>query len=49
MHNNLQSPIMMVSGKKAREILNKAQSPTANHTRTINMAKERLKKVGASK
>lgn len=41
---------MVVSGKKAKEILKKSQTPIANHAKTVNkVARERLKKMGASK
>lgn len=49
MYNNSQSPIMVVSGKKAKEILKKSQTPIANHAKTVNKARERLKKMEASK
>lgn len=49
MYNNSQSPIMVVSGKKAKEILKKSQTPMANHTRTVDKAKERLRRMGTTK
>lgn len=49
MYNNSQSPIMVVSGKKAKEILKKAEKPIANHTRAVNKARERLRKLGTIK
>ena len=49
MYNNSQSPIMVVSGKKAKEILKKAETPIANHTRAVNKARERLRKLGTIK
>ena len=49
MFNNLQSPIMVVSGKKAKEILKKSETPIANHMGTVNKAKERLRKMGTTK
>lgn len=49
MYNNLQSPIMVVSGKKAKELLKKSQTPISNHTKAINKAKERLKKMETAK
>lgn len=49
MYNNLSSPIMIVSGRTAQEILKKSQRSDIDYTDTINKAKERLRKVGAIK
>lgn len=49
MYNNSQSPIMILSGKKAKNILKKAETPIENHTKTVNRAKEKLKKMSAVK
>lgn len=49
MYNNSQSPIMVISGKKAKEILKKSQKPIANHASAVVRAKERLKKAGVAK
>ena len=49
MYNNSQSPIMVVSGKKAKEILKKSQTPITDHTQTIRKAEERLRKIGTIK
>lgn len=46
MYNNSQSPIMVVSGKKAKQILKKSETPRPNHTQTVKRAKERLEKMG---
>lgn len=40
---------MVVSGKKAKEILKKSETPIVNHTETVNKAKERLRKMGMTK
>lgn len=49
MYNNSQKPIMVLSGKKAREILRKSETPIANHTKTVNKAKERLERMRTTK
>ena len=49
MYNNSPSPIMVVSGKTAQEILKKSQKPIGDYTDAINIARERLRKVGAIK
>ena len=49
MYNNSPSPIMVVSGKTAQEILKKSQKPIGDYTDAINKARERLRKVGAIK
>ena len=49
MYNNSPSPIMVVSGKTAQEILKKSQKPIGDYTDAINKARERLRKGGAIK
>ena len=49
MYNGSPSPIMVVSGKTAQEILKKSQRSDIDYTDAINRAKERLRKVGAIK
>ena len=45
MYNGLQSPIMVITGKKAKEIYAKSQTPMKDHTKEIRKAKQRLKKM----
>lgn len=45
MYNGLQSPIMIITGKKAKEIYERSQTPMADHTKEIKEARERLKKM----
>lgn len=49
MYDNSPSPIMIVYGKTAQEIVKKYQRFNINYTDVINTAKERLRKVGAIK
>lgn len=49
MYDNSPSPIIIVSGKTAQEILKKSQRSGIDYTDAINKAKERLRKVGAIK
>ena len=44
MYNNSQSPIMVISGKKAEKMLSKSEKPIADHTKTIDRAKDKLRK-----
>ncbi len=46
MYNNSQSPIMVISGKKAEKMLSKSEKPIADHTKTIDRAKDKLRKMG---
>ena len=41
MYNNSQSPIMVISGKKAEKMLSKSEKPIADHTKTIDRAKDK--------
>lgn len=49
MYNNSQSPIMIISGKKAEKMLSKSEKPIADHTKTIDRAKDKLRKMGKNK
>ena len=46
MYNNSQSHIMVISGKKAEKMLSKSEKPIADHTKTIDRAKDKLRKRG---
>lgn len=46
MYNGSPSPIMVVSGKTAQEILKRSQRSDIDYTDAVNKAKERLRKVG---
>ena len=46
MYNNSQSPIMVISGKKAEKMLSKSEKTIADHTKTIDRAKDKLRKMG---
>lgn len=45
MFNGLPSPIMLIIGKKAKEIYERSQIPMADHTKEIREARYRLKKM----
>lgn len=45
MFNGQQSPIMIITGKKAKEIYERSQIPMADHTKEIREARDRLKKM----
>ena len=49
MYNSLPSPIMIVYGEAAYEILKKSQRSNIDYTDAISKAKERLRKVGTIK
>lgn len=42
MNNSLQSPIMILIGRRAKELLKRAEKPIGNHTEVIKNAKEKL-------
>ena len=45
MFNGLQSPIMVVTGKKAKEVYERSQTPMGDHTKEIKEARKRLRKM----
>lgn len=49
MFNGQQSPIMIITGKKAKEMYERSQTPMADHTKEIREARERLIKAGMFK
>ena len=49
MYGNTQSPIMIISGKKAQKILQDIERPVPNHAETVNKAKEKLKRLSTVK
>ena len=49
MFNGQQSPIMVITDKKAKEIYERSQTPIGDHTKEIREARERLRKAGMFK
>ena len=49
MFNGQQSPIMIITVKKAEEIYERSQTPMGDHTREIREARERSGKAGMFK
>lgn len=49
MFNGQQSPIMVIHGETAKEMIEQAESPKRNHTKEVNIARERLRKAGMFK
>ena len=49
MYNGLPSPIVVVHGEKAKEMIRKSETPRGNHTKEVNIARERLRKAGMFK
>lgn len=45
MFNGLQSPIMLITGKTAKEIYEKSKIPMVDHTQEVREARDRLKKM----
>lgn len=45
MFNGLPSPIMLITGKKAKEIYERSQIPMTDHTKEIKEARKRLRKM----
>lgn len=46
MYNGLPSPIVVVYGEKAKEMIRKSEAPRGNYTKEVNIARERLRKAG---
>lgn len=44
MNSNSHNSIMILVGKKAKELLERAEQPIGNHTEAIKKAKEKLNK-----
>ena len=49
MFNGQQSPIMVIHGETAKKMIEQAESPKRNHTKEVNIARERLRKAGMFK
>ncbi len=49
MFNGQPSPIMIITGKKPKEIYERLQTPMGDHTKEIREARERLRKAGMFK
>ena len=49
MYNGLPSPIVVVHGEKAREMIRKSEAPRRNYTKEVNVAREKLRKAGMFK
>lgn len=49
MYNGLPSPIVVVHGETAKEMIRRSEALRGNHTKEVNIARERLRKAGMFK